>query len=676
MLQGGKLASWLASTATMALIISAGALPAGAQSLDLRWSPGPPPGLNYQTDAYAVSGDGVVVVGSLLNIGAAFVWTPAGGFEFPLGSDSIATAVSTNGSFIAGRSGANPIRWSESGGLVTIGLPQSAASGVANAISGDGSVVAGSFYASNLPTAFRWSDGTTTMLLAGVESGSSDALGISADGKVIVGRAQVPGSGFQQEAVRWVGDATTAQPLGKLDNSDVSAAYAASSDGSVIVGVATTQSNGQRAFRWATTTEQMADLGVLAGGSRSLAYAVSSDGSIVVGESSTASGPTRAVRWVDGSIETVEDWLRGAGATIATDVTARAKGVSADGQVIVGNTADGQMFIARASGSATGGNNPSPGGGTPAPGMVTIDDLANSLGSTTTANTATTSALGTVLNGAGSRPLDRWVAAGRATAWAAGDLGRTNHQEPGSFGLGEIGFGYNFGALQINGGIGRTSLTQSTLLGGETTVDANYAKFEVLAPLYTQGDDGLWAAFAATGLQGDADFRRNYLANGGSIASSSGASDVSGYGLRGRLQWQNLVPYLSPYADLAFARSCIDGYSETGGPFPASFGRQCGASTELRIGVDATVPVTDALRLIGTLEGVREIDRSGSQTTGSVDGLGAFSLSPSLDKTGWVRAGIGLEADIASSTLSMMANATTKGSAPSAWLAASWQVRF
>ena len=87
-----------------------------------------------------------------------------------------------------------------------------------------------------------------------------------------------------------------------------SAAYGVSADGSVVVGASSTAGNaaGQffpavHAFRWTQASSTMTDLGTL-GGTNSAASGVSADGSVVVGGSADTVGNTafRAFRWTSG----------------------------------------------------------------------------------------------------------------------------------------------------------------------------------------------------------------------------------------------------------------------------------------------------------------------------------------------------------------------------------------
>jgi probable HAF family extracellular repeat protein len=84
------------------------------------------------------------------------------------------------------------------------------------------------------------------------------------------------------------------QDLGTLGG-DSSWALGVSADGSVVVGWATNAAGQKRAFRW-TAARGMQDLGTL-GGDESAAWGVSADGSVVVGYARNAAGLPRAFRW-------------------------------------------------------------------------------------------------------------------------------------------------------------------------------------------------------------------------------------------------------------------------------------------------------------------------------------------------------------------------------------------
>ena len=687
---------WTTTTALAFVLAGPAAIPAAAQELDIHLADG-----TYETSASAVSADGSVVVGqslaSTVEGPLAFRWT-SDGFERLTDARSLATAVSADGGTIAGSTGAHgstrAFRWTEAGELVELDLLDGAKSADAYDISGDGSVVVGrSLSSDNLATAVRWDETGAVESLGTLDGGNrSTAYGISGDGKVIVGESSSATSGPWMEAFRWT-EAGMVE-LDKLNNSDRSQARAASHDGDVIVGWAVDGANQrQTAVRWSEATG-IESLGMLNGGNLSLAHDVSDDGLVIVG--SAADGEdnniTRGFRWTDDSgMQTVEDWLRDGGAEIASNVTRNAYGVNSDGTVVVGDTHDNKMFIARVSqggggggddgdgdnGGDDGGNNDDNGGGNPSAGLITVDDMAASLTSSGAANGMTANGFSMLMNGAGSRPLDRRAPEGRFTGWLGGDWGRDDHGgRDGSLGLGEIGVGYNFGPVQLNGVAGYTGLDQNTLLGGTTAVRAGYVKLEALGQITGDQNSGLWGVVTGTGLWGKADITRNYLINGGVVDSSFGRTDVQGYGIRGRLQWENAIPHISPYGELSYARTCLDAYTETGGAFPAAFDKLCDGSTEARYGFDAKFPVTEQFRLIGTLEGVHRFESRGSNVTGQVVGLGGFNLGAANYQQDWLRAGAGFEVDISGSTLSIMGNATTKGESSNAWVAANWRMTF
>ena len=278
---------------------------------------------------------------------------PGGSF-----SRSFALGVSADGSVVVGESSsvnspAEAFRWTQGTGMVGLGfLPGGGPSANLNAgsnalgISADGSVVVGY---SNIPNvnggyeAFRWTQATGMVGLGDLPGGifDSKATGVSADGSVVVGN----GTGFYGTAFRWT-QATGMVGLGYLPGGGYYAAsYASgvSANGSVVVGVSTS-ANGtealvwQEAFRWTQGTG-MVGLGDLPGGSFwSNAQNVSADGSVVVGQSSGAYG-YEAFRWTQGT------GMIGLGSLPGGLFVSAATGVSADGSVIVGYSVGGEVFV-------------------------------------------------------------------------------------------------------------------------------------------------------------------------------------------------------------------------------------------------------------------------------------------------------------------------------------------
>ncbi|MDP2821193.1 MAG: autotransporter domain-containing protein [Sulfuritalea sp.] len=626
--------------------------------------------------ASGVSGDGSVVVGygESTNGREAFRWTQAGGMvalgDLAGGSfGSYAYGVNSNGSVVVGQgdsvNGLEAFRWT-SAGMVGLGdLPGGPFRSIAYGVNSDGSVVVGQGFNSSIELeAFRWTQAGGMVGLGDLAGGNaySVAYGVNSDGSVVVGRGTSATGG---EAFRWTA-ATGMVGLGDLAGGSVySEAYGVSSDGSVVVGYGNSAS-GQEAFRW-TQAGGMAGLGDLTGGAfSSIAYGVNSDGSVVVGQGASASG-IEAFRWTQATgMQRVADWLTAAGVTVAPGYTMKdAKGVSADGSVVVGysSSASGtEAYIARVAAIGSG--------------AITLSDLQTSLGATSTGGAMALSAAGTVLNGAHSRPLSRRVAAGKKAFWLAGDWSTDDHgARNGDLGLAEAGLGYNFGPGQLNVSLGQTWAKQNLTLDGRAKTDGAYLLAEALIPVA----GSLWATVGGYGHWGDADLKRGYL-NAGTPDRSTGTPDTDTWGLRARLDWDSAYRLagadFSPYADLSYTEAKLAAYTETGGGFPARFDARKDKATELRVGVNAVKPLDNGLNLLGTLEAAHRFEREGARTSGQVIGLFGFDLAGAANKQDWLRVGVGVEGKLAEGMASLSLNVTTKGEAPNAWLAASWQKAF
>jgi len=160
--------------------------------------------------ALAVSSDGRVIVGyGFENFqDNAVSWAPGGGpvrlFESARSRPvSHARGVSENGLAIVGfmsnsRNEDEAFRWTAEDGVVGIGVPPGSSNSTAEAVSGDGSVIVGSFRGPASPRAFRWTAKDGMVELADLPGGISEgnASDISADGTLIVG------SGFGPEKIR------------------------------------------------------------------------------------------------------------------------------------------------------------------------------------------------------------------------------------------------------------------------------------------------------------------------------------------------------------------------------------------------------------------------------------------------------------------------------------------
>lgn len=201
-------------------------------------------------------------------------------------------------------------------------------------LSADGAIIVGESRSANGLEAFRWTAATGIVGLGDLGGGEflSTALGISANGLVVVGGSRSPNSGDRTEVFRWT-VATGMVGLGDLPGGEYSsAASGVSGDGSVVAGSSTSDLSPSwgEAFRWTEGTG-LVGLGVLPGSEipTSVPWRVSADGMVVVGWASSENG-REAFRW------TASEGIIGMGDLPGGSFDSWATGVSADGSVIVG----------------------------------------------------------------------------------------------------------------------------------------------------------------------------------------------------------------------------------------------------------------------------------------------------------------------------------------------------
>ena len=276
--------------------------------------------------AMAVSADGSTVVGNTFDEtgSQAFRWTRTGGFQ-SLGdingqtTRSYALGVNADGSIIVGRAeqpdNVQAFRWTGASGMVGLGEKTSELS----AVSADGTIGAGRFHETAAAT---WSPANGWSAIPGADD-TSNALGISADGSVIVGVNQ-------NHAFRW-SQADGPLDIGPFsDPPTFSIASDVSDDGAVVVGDTDTA----QAFRWTTTTgaefinpDESRD---------TVAYATDADGSTIVGQI----GFQRAYVWDEANgLRDLQDLIvdRFGVANLTGWTLERAFDISADGKTIVGD---------------------------------------------------------------------------------------------------------------------------------------------------------------------------------------------------------------------------------------------------------------------------------------------------------------------------------------------------
>jgi uncharacterized membrane protein len=155
----------------------------------------------------------------------------------------------------------------------------------------------------------------------------SQAYGISADGRVVVGQSD---GATGREACRWVLPAGP-QSLGPITVGPVGAvADAVSDDGSVIVGSRQVAATVFQAWRY-TEASGLVPLGDLPGGpENSIATDTSSDGSVIIGQSFGPFG-IEAYRW------TMATGMQPLGDLPGGPFASNALGISGDGSILIGH---------------------------------------------------------------------------------------------------------------------------------------------------------------------------------------------------------------------------------------------------------------------------------------------------------------------------------------------------
>lgn len=277
-----------------------------------------PLGTLVASDKYSggagTSHDGAVVVGTVGSEGGdvrAFRWTEETGMQdlgvFPSESGSSAYAVSGDGNVVVGYSGHFPVapytdrvyrafRWQNPGGMQDLGTLSGDDLSIAQGANADGEVVVGLSGSQSLPQphyrAFRWTPGTGMESLGTLpDAVSSEATAVSADGSVVAGYAfNYESESIYARAFRWT-QGGGMQDLGVLPGGRDSYAQGISADGATILGWNQMLVSGDyHAIFW-NADLGMVDLNTflpsvgldLSGWTLAVAYAASADGKTMTG---------------------------------------------------------------------------------------------------------------------------------------------------------------------------------------------------------------------------------------------------------------------------------------------------------------------------------------------------------------------------------------------------------
>ncbi len=269
-------------------------------------------------------------------------WELLGGVPEPFVGQATAYSASWDGNVVVGRSihsglqRAEAFRWTPETGMVGLGdLPGGIFSSGANDVSADGSVVVGAGV-SITGEAFRWTAQTGLVPLRPLQGQiwrNGNATGVSADGSVVAGWGEPPGTPSPPRAFRWTQE-TGLVSIGSGGRA-TSMAHAISADGSTIVG-ATVDADGDgvfyEAFRWSEQTGFVHMGRMPQFPHYSAAVDVSADGSVIVGDAGSPFVWTQehGMRYLFSIL--IDDF----GVDLTGFDLGRVHGISDDGRTIVG----------------------------------------------------------------------------------------------------------------------------------------------------------------------------------------------------------------------------------------------------------------------------------------------------------------------------------------------------
>ncbi|SIP95419.1 Autotransporter beta-domain-containing protein [Rhizobium sp. RU35A] len=635
-----------------------------------------PPGANNPYIA-GMSPDGSVLAGVSYTDGGpqAFIWNNGQlTFSSALSSFLNVAGVSNNG-IVAGTqfdpSSSNALIWQD-GRFTPAPHDGPVTSTSAAAISLDGSTVVGEVTSSGDNGHYHamvWKLADQSVFNIDTLYDRSSAEFVSRDGSVVAGEGTHFGQDDQDEyrVFRWsmLGGMRDIGTLG--DSGQYMSLSAMSDDGSVLVGTGGVQSGADHAYRYVAPaqpngTGELTDLGTL-GGQSSYARNVSADGRYVVGYAQNAENVDRGFRWSEATgMQSIEQWLAAANVTY-NYATVDAEFISDDGNVVTGLTDEGNIYVARV-GAVSG----------------IIDEAKFFPTVVQAASTSVQNNVGnanTIMFGAQGNPMRNLLSEGQRSVWGTVDGGYDNSDlSEGGLALGEFGFGYGIAeGVTARFSVGGTYSNQDLDAGGSVRQRGYYLSPEVSTHL---GSDVYLTLGGYLG-RSSIDTARGYL-NGSSQDYSNGSTHADTWGAKIRFDWLNAANIgatdITPYAGLSYARTKVDGYTETGGSFPVSYDETKDHSTVLRIGADFVHPLTDTVRLLAKAEADYQFEKHAATTSGTLIGLNDFSIAGQDLKQFWVRGGLGAEFDAGGGTASLMVNATTEGQDATVWVRANYTVKF
>ena len=284
-----------------------------------------------------------------------------------------------------------------------------------------------------------------------------------------------------------------------------------------------------------------------------------------------------------------------------------------------------------------------------------------------------------VLHGLHGHPLDYRVAPGKDHAmWIGGDWGEDQHgHSDGSLGIAEIGVArvLNSSGAQFGIGLGKSWSDHDTYLGGSQDMRGEYLLGELIFPTESLGENA-WMTLTGYYHQADAGLLRAYD-TGSATDFSSGETDVDTWAFRARIDWQYAFALraceFSPYIDLSFVESQVDGYPETGGSAPAIFQSNRDRSLEARAGVNMLYELSSSMAVTGEVGVCQHLNQRNPAVAGEALGSSFNVMASKTDET-WMLGSIGIRAITEVGTVNLRLNGTTEGGDSTAWVSLLWSL--
>ncbi|WP_421091836.1 autotransporter domain-containing protein [Pseudomonas asiatica] len=522
-------------------------------------------------------------------------------------------------------------------------------------------------------------------------------MGISADGKVVVGYAQ-NGAGNGDVATRWV-DGGSTESLGTLAGGTQSIALAASADGTYIVGASQSSVASVEAMIWSELSG-MQGLGLLTDGTMSIAEGVSANGAVVVGMADTTGSVYSGFRWTaETGMQSLVEWLQDNDPSytlLANNTLNSATAVSADGNTVFGLgflNGRSQPFVARSYGPIS-----EPVVTTP---PVTDTSTPSTGGSSSTGSTSTGSSNSGASTGSTGTGANAGSTGGTDTGASAGDAGATN-LPTGVIGLLDLGDSLQNATLyaqamqnQLQGfvqdqltcstfdtnGVCVSVSSQMTHHSGTVQGDNVYGGVtaayrltpDLVAGIGYQGpstslkinDDrvegdtntigafveygnrlrkGVFARGAVAVSEGDATIKRSYKTGAGDD-ESKGKSDVSQRAVSGQVGYVFILQdniAVMPFLGVDYLNTKLDSYTETSGSFPARFDKRTEENIYGTAGLNASMNLANKAIVSANIKHVSRLNNSQDDLTGDVIGVSRFDMKQDTTER-WNEVGVGLQ---------------------------------